>query len=155
MSNIIHIDTPALGSQAFNPIGRQALAVIAFSALKEELEALREHLELPAEPLPLDDIEESEWETIITDLLDVLGPLPESGISARWGRVATHRDSQVLTLRLAQALAAIDHAQRCVDSASTATGALLPLSFARRVELLLGGGQLPVAWVRVLDVLRF
>jgi hypothetical protein len=145
--------TPAVPGQKFHLLRREALALFPLADLCEELLALRKALGLRARNKPPDDIEETEWHSIAMDLTITFGPVFSDAACAAWAQRATERDRQALAVQLQRALRAVNDASSLVDSIGSAvTGALLPISFSQRVLVLLGSGDLPVAWVRCIAV---
>lgn len=155
MTRITRIDTPADSWRAFLSHGVGALTIIPFVTLRAELLALRKALALPASADMPKDLDEEEWGDIITDLTSGLGPVLETDICQSVGRGLGSTQRDALAFQLRRVLRALQHAETCVDATGSATGALLPLAFARRIEVLLGQGVLPLAWVRQIDVLKF
>ncbi len=141
----------------FRPIGSEALSVFAPDAIATELRAMRKHMDLPADPAePGEDLEDVEWFEAVMSMVASLGPTLESDACAAWAREAEDRIRMEVAIRIRSALRAVQYASRAVDpDGSSATGLLLPTSFARRAEALLDTATLPIAWVRRLDLLRF
>lgn len=141
----------------FQPIGSEALSVFAPETIAAELRAMRKHMELPANPAdPVEEVEDFEWREAVMSMVASLGPTLESDTCAEWALEAEDRIRLEAASRIRGALRAVQYASRAVDpDGSSATGLLLPTSFAKRVEVLFGTAALPLAWVRRLDLLRF
>lgn len=138
----------------FRPIASEALSVFSEAAIRFELQTLQKLLDLPKKPNQV-RIDDKEWREVIEDLLRGLGATQLDQMTGPL-RVLDRDDwHHALADRVQRALRAIDHAVRAIDDHGSSTGLLLPTSYARRIEVLLDKGVLPVAWVRQLDVLRF
>jgi hypothetical protein len=98
------------------------------------------------------DITEEEWSALIDRLVHELGRCESDDV------VVPLAEAECLALRrrAAQARKALRYAGRLhSDGASPTKTALLPVPYARRIELLLGNGELPIAWLLRVDVLEF
>ena len=148
-------DSPADTIADIAPMDRDPLSLFHLDDLRDEMELLRDVLNLPARPGKI-DMDDACWDEIIDDLVNNLGPsIVSSAAYEEWGRAATDRTRRALAIQIRRVQKALDHAARCIDAHdSPATGAMLPTTFSRRVETLLGRGVLPLAWVRRLDVFR-
>lgn len=140
------LDGPALTYRDFLLIGAGSLSVFPLDALRAELLALSRTLDLPRDPRPLPPMDSAEWAALITDFIDTLGPSAGSGAAATWRGAATPTALQVVAVGLQQALVALRADYR--DQSGPPTGALLPTSFARRIDVLFGSEKLPLVWVR-------
>ncbi len=154
MTRLHMIDIPPESHGGFNVVGREALSICSYKEVEGELKALHKLLGVSANP-PTVDMEDSEWESVISDLITCLGALLETDSVKQWARTTTDRERGAVAYQIHRALKAVRHAARCVDNTGPATGLLMPISLARRVKVLLGLGVLPVAWVRNLDLLGF
>lgn len=150
---LIQVERASMLSE-FRPIASEALSVFSEAAIKFELQTLQKLLDLPKKPEKV-DITEDEWREIIEDLLRGLGAMQIDQMTGYPRLLDDDEWKHALAGRVQSALRAIDYASRTVDPDGSATGLLLPTSYARRLEVLLGTGVLPVAWVRQFDVLRF
>lgn len=96
------------------------------------------------------EISEEAWERLMAA---VIGHLPESG-SVEWIAQLSSRDRQAVQARVSQARRALKEAARTEAAGARTTTALVPSERSSRLELLLGYGELPIAWVMRLDVAR-
>mgnify|MGYP006865036714 CR=1 FL=1 len=145
------IQEPATSASFFR---QNVLAIFTVEEIQAEIKALRTTLELDENPESL-KLDNDEWEDIINDLVSCLGPILEGEGLNTWNETATDRDRAAVAQQIHRALSALDAAKTVVDDSGSPTGLLLPVSFARRVDKLLGFGELPVAWVRTLAVTRY
>ena len=153
--HVHHIKQAADSCRDLRPFGSEALSVFPPDAVIAELRALRKHAELPLHPEPVDDLEDDEWQDLMTSFTDSLGATLEIDTCRAWGRAATDRTRQATACQIQRALKAVRYAAATVDEHGSATGLLLPTSFSKRIVTLIGHAVLPMAWVRRLDVLRF
>lgn len=151
MSKYKQINEPALMYFEFKSIGKEAISVFSIDSIENELLSLAGKLELSLDTNVDIDISEYDWHTIISDFLQHLGASSEIDT---YTILSLQNDLQVQTLsfRFQQALKSLKLARYYVDEKGLATGLLLPISFAKRIELLIALAQLPLAWVRVLDI---
>lgn len=151
---INRLEFPAETMRELGPLQGEAQALFTLDAVEAELRWLRKALKLPANPDANADMDNDEWSALIESITNDLGPSPEiDGVG--WFLSSSDCDRRALAYQIRRALRAVKHARTCVDADGTATGVLLPATFARRVEVLLGQAVLPLAWVRRLDLLRF
>lgn len=151
MSETEQLIEPAASASFFR---QNVLAVFTVDEIRSELKSIRITLNLDENPEPL-QLDNDEWEDIINDLVSCLGPILESEGLNIWNESATDRDRAALAQQICRGLAALENAEDSVDVSGSPTGLLLPVSFAKRVHKLLGFGELPVAWVRILPLARF
>ena len=119
---------------------------VARFAERPSVDALRQSLSL---------LDAMQSERVLYRLKEI-GTTIRSAACEDWSRAATERTRRALAIQIRRVSKALDDAARCVDAHdSPATGAMLPTTFSRRVETLLGRGVLPLAWVRQLDVFRY
>lgn len=128
---------------------RHAFGMFSPSEIEAELIALRRAIGADAKA-PAPDMDELDWSEFIERILSRLGPLPDTENVARALQSETDLDRAALAFQLRRALSAVRYARQ-----SDLTCLLLPLSYAERVEMLLGRAHLPMAWISVLDVLQF
>ena len=134
----------------------ESLSVFTPKEIATELRAMRRHMKLPAKPDPTGNIEDGEWFEAVEQLSGSLGPALQGDTCSAWARTEEERIRLEVARRIRSILKAVQYASRVVDpNDSSATGLLLPTSFARRIQVLLGGAVLPVAWVRRLDLFSF
>ena len=134
----------------------ESLSVFTPGEIATELRSMRRHMKLPAKPGPAEAVDSEEWFEAVEQLSGDLGPVLERDSCSAWTRAADERIRLELANRIRGALKAVRYASRAIDpNDSEATGLLLPTSFARRIDMLLGGAVLPVAWVRRLNLFRF
>jgi len=148
---ITHVDIPALRDQ---PLFQSPLFVIAIDTLEAELAALHKALQLPANA-EAPDMEDDEWQEVMERIIDTLPPTASTDSGKTAAHLLAERERQAVAHRMTQACRALRYASGCVDGASNASGLLLPVSYAHRVREVLGYGNLPLAWVRAIDVARF
>lgn len=143
-----HQRRPEAQPLSFMPRG-YAFALFPPAVIEGELTALRRALGANARA-EQPDIDPQEWFDFIERLACRLGPLPEIDFAAQSARESgSDSDLQMLACRLRQAIAAVRHAQR-----QQPTCLLLPVTYADRFRMLIQTGQLPLAWMVCLDVLR-
>lgn len=130
------------------------MALLTTSQVAAELDGLVRAL--PESPdMPLDAFGNEAWADMMESLVMALGPISEADSVAAWGRSATALELSALHRQIQRAQRAVAQAhEELTRPGQAGTGILLPVSYAHRIQLLLGTGVLPVAWVRRLDVLR-
>ena len=134
-----------------------AYRLMSVMALQDELEALRKALATPA-PKKRPELEDDEWSDAINRLTPALGDCPETGIPAARGVWSTETDRvrQSFAFQLGRARRALSYGRNLAGSDYHNTNAvLLPARFDQRFEFLLGRGELPMAWIFRLDLLKF
>ncbi|MBI5782348.1 MAG: hypothetical protein HZA69_01240 [Gammaproteobacteria bacterium] len=133
-----------------------AFAVFSAEEIREEMRRLKKALETAPGIAP-DDFTNEEWRGLIAGLRLHLGPAEPRNDSLReWAHGATDRERLALAYQVRRALSALAYAPGIYGSDyDPTTIVLLPVSYAQRIELLLGTGVLPVAWIRRLDLLKF
>lgn len=136
-------------------IGKDPLAIFSFTRIRAELEWLRERLELPPPPDSPPDITAAKWKALMTGLLQSLPLMLETDTAIPWAQRCTPAQLAALSAQVQRATAAVEYAERYQDEYSAATGTLLPTALPQRLLLLLGYAELPLVWMRRLDVLRF
>lgn len=151
----VRLEVPAATFSEFRRTGAEALSMFSAETIHAELNALARALNLPAKAAT-PDIENDEWTEVIESLLQCAGASPpETDTEGLRDLLGNDRWLRGLAEQVQRALRAVDYAGRTEDSGGASTGLLLPTSYARRLEVLLGRGELPVAWVRRIDVLKF
>ena len=139
----------------FRPVGSESLSVFEFQDILVDLWTLRNSASLPENPAPPDVVSDDEWQGILNSLSNSLGPAQDSEGCEAWSERAGARARHAVARRILKAERALHDAVRATESGIYATGVLLPTSFARRVDVLLGKAVLPVAWVGRIDILRY
>lgn len=152
--NKIELCTEAACSLKSNPVlFPDAMALFTPAQIKTEIKSLSKKL------LPLDNVEadlsDDEWNLLINNFLLCIGLMPGNESVDDIQMLTTDEERYLIHQQLKKVVAALDYASRCVDAQSSPTGLLLPVSYQSRLRYLLGYGQLPVAWVRTLDILKF
>ncbi len=109
-------------------------------------------------PAEQPDICENDWSDIIQAILNALPAVqPATDTLTEHLHASTFdQDRLALAWRVGQVQRALDDVPSNfgTDYGPTTT-VLLPASYARRFELLVGKGVIPLAWVRSLDACRF
>ncbi|MEJ1410466.1 MAG: hypothetical protein RPU60_09660 [Candidatus Sedimenticola sp. (ex Thyasira tokunagai)] len=133
------------------------LAVMTLRELRAELDRLTTALG-PEQPGTQPDLPDDDWEDTIKSIIDYLPSVrPDTDTLSECLHASTFpQDRLALAWRVAQVKRALDDVPNNYgkDYDPTAT-VLLPASYARRFELLIGKGALPLVWVRALDVCQF
>ncbi len=132
-----------------------ALGLFAIASVASELAAIRAALTVPRTAFPIDSFDEEEWAEIMIDLRHTVGPAIETDTLSGWARSARPTWHHTVAFQIDRLLRCLHQATGCVDQEGGAIGLLLPISFADRVDFLLGSAQVPLAWVRQLDGLKF
>ncbi|MAU46263.1 MAG: hypothetical protein GOVbin2371_7 [Prokaryotic dsDNA virus sp.] len=144
----------AIAPDEFKPVSADTLSLFSKDTIEAELKLLRVMLDLPDDPLAT-DLDDDEWRDVIEDLMSGLGATSDEDITG-YLRLYDEEDWQhAVAYGIDRAIRAVEYTRCMVDSDGGSTGLLLPSSYARRIEALLGRGILPVAWVRVIQVQKF
>jgi hypothetical protein len=130
------------------------LSLIPVNDVRTELRWLRRWLDLPTRPPVVPDVDDEAWGEFIDGLLPCLPP-GGIGTASASGPELSGVSRDALATQVHRALSALKHAEHVLDAEGSATGLLLPSTFPRRIEHVLGAAELPLAWVRRIDVTRF
>lgn len=132
------------------------LSVFSVEEIRDEMRRLGKALGIAPGAGP-PELMDDEWQEIIISLCSSVGASePRSDSVREWVRGATDRERLALAYQIQRALSALAYAPGIYGSDyDPTTTVLLPVSYAQRIELLLGTGALPVAWIRRLDLLKF
>lgn len=133
------------------------LAIFSVDEIREGLRRLEAALAVTVGGAEPPNMTNEEWRDLIVTLRPRLGASePRSDTLSEWAREATDRERLALAYQVRRALSALAYAPGIYGSDyDPTTTVLLPVSYAQRIELLLGAGVLPVAWIRRLDLLKF
>jgi hypothetical protein len=151
---IYRLEAPAATGRDIERLRSNVLFLFTFDEIENELLTIRKAMALPAKPTGV-TMDDEDWEPVIIDLLVRLGDRLETDTLAEWARNLPDDSRMMVAEQIRRALAAARRARRIVDSVGSGSGLLLPALFQRRMQAILGFAELPIAWVRKLDVLRF
>ncbi|EJX5188438.1 hypothetical protein ACGG0V_004587 [Salmonella enterica] len=131
----------------------EAMAIFTPGQITSELNLLIALLGAPV-PSP-ESLTDEKWESIVSGFVGLLGFQNDTDMLRRAVELTTDSSRAYLAYQALRALEATKYSAEVIDHQSAATGLLLPASYCSRVRMLIGYSQLPVAWVRVLDVNKF